>query len=83
MLKRLNSNAYLPELLDDMPASLMFNIVDIFSFYNDSPEPAKVAPLPLVGVQRTNDDLIEDVMDVRTIQTRHDEHQKYLVKWQG
>lgn len=59
ILKRLGPNAYLLELPDGMPTTPMFNDVTLFPFYSDPLEPPEVTPLPLTGLPRLNDDLIE------------------------
>ena len=81
ILKKLGSNAYLLDLPYNVPTSPIFNIADLSMFNGDSPEATQIDALPFVDSTKGVEDVIEDIIDIKTTKTRGSMLRKYLVRW--
>ncbi|KAI0496285.1 hypothetical protein KFK09_022599 [Dendrobium nobile] len=81
VIKKLGANAYLLDLPDTVGTSPVFNISDLSLYEGDSDDFVDIETLPLSAPLVKSEDQIEDVIDVKVIQTRHGEHKKFLIKW--
>lgn len=79
-MRKLGENTCLLDLPQDLQTFLMFNIVDIFRFYGDPTEQEKLPQLPFSGVERVEDNDIDDMLDMQTLETRHGVHCQFLMR---
>ncbi|GKV21557.1 hypothetical protein SLEP1_g31527 [Rubroshorea leprosula] len=82
IIKKIISNAYVLDLLDDMGINNIFNIGDLTSYngHDDNTSNITSADLPFSPPIKEE---IEDVLDHGIVSTREGGYQRFLVKWKG
>lgn len=78
--KKFGENAYI-DLPPDLTISSMFNVLDLYKFYGDPSELEEISELPFSTTKRADNDNIEDVVNVKTTETKNGLHRRYLVPW--
>ncbi|PKU75798.1 hypothetical protein MA16_Dca026359 [Dendrobium catenatum] len=81
ILRKLGTNAYLLDLPNTVGTSPIFNVSDLSLYEGNTGDSVDLETLPLSTPSLNQDDLIEEIVDIKTTKTRHGEHQKFLVKW--
>lgn len=81
-MKKLRQNAYRIELLEGFSISPTFNVSDMYLYHGDE-EKILLKPTNIQSDLLNSPREAFDVLDTRSIITRHGKYTQYLVHWQG
>ena len=83
--EKINDNVYEVELPGNFDISPVFNVSDLYSFHGDGAERDDVDEVvdwqQQVPVKKKEE--VDQILDKKTMDTRHGKYNKYLVHWKG